>query len=194
MRVALRTARLGAIVLRSPIRSRFVVSFNAPLAASASFNIGHPDKKTSQVDVPSSSSVTEVVSWASRPSALGGAGLDEMDAEILRRERIDGAVLLTLTDTDLKGEGMTLGARVKLRAAIASLREPRGALFVSSTVEDQDVLSVSLPTQLVYRIRFHFLARQEPSGPTRALRRCKPRCVLRCCRYSSLGERVRQTS
>lgn len=133
MRFAFRTAR--AVVPRSPIRSCF---FKIALRPSSS-NVGQA--KTARAEVTAGSPVSEVFSWASRPSATGGVGLDETDADILQRENIDGAALLALTDADLKGEGMSLGARVKLRAAVASLREPRGALYVSSRM-DGDSLSV----------------------------------------------------
>ena len=114
MRFAFRTAL--AAVPRFPIRSRFL--------RPASSSVGQG--KTSQNEVISGSPVSAVFSWASRPSATGGVGLEETDADFLRRENTDGAALLSLTDADLKGEGMTLGARVKLRATVASLREPRG--------------------------------------------------------------------
>jgi hypothetical protein len=78
--------------------------------------------------VSKASTIAEVCEWASRSATLSGAGLDEDDVAILRREKIEGASLLTLTDAELTEDGMPRGARNKLLAAIAVIREPQGAL------------------------------------------------------------------
>ena len=78
--------------------------------------------------VSKASTIAEVCEWASRSVALSGAGLDEDDVAILRREKIEGASLLTLTDAELTEDDMPRGARKKLLAAIAVIREPQGAL------------------------------------------------------------------
>jgi hypothetical protein len=57
---------------------------------------------------------------------VGGGGLNKQSARILEREEIDGAALFKLTDAKLKKLRMPLGAREKLLAAIACLREPLG--------------------------------------------------------------------
>ena len=58
--------------------------------------------------------VIDIASW------LGEIGLAE-HAEIFRAEKIDAAVLPTLTDADLRELGLPLGDRKKLRAAIDAL-------------------------------------------------------------------------
>ena len=58
--------------------------------------------------------IIDIASW------LGEIGLAE-HAEIFRAEKIDAAVLPTLTDADLRELGLPLGDRKKLRAAIDAL-------------------------------------------------------------------------
>ena len=76
------------------------------------------------------SSVDEVCKWAGCAVTAGGAGLSDASVAILRREEIKGTNLFELTDQELKVIGMFLGARKDLLAAVALLREPKGARLV----------------------------------------------------------------
>ena len=55
-------------------------------------------------------------------------------AELFRAEKIDAAVLPTLTDADLRELGLPLGDRKKLRAAIDALGTPSSADTVAVPV------------------------------------------------------------
>ena len=79
--------------------------------------------------VSARSTITEVCEWASREATQGGVGLSSRNVSILRREEIEGTVLFTLTDAELKESGMSLGARKKLLNAITILQEPQGELI-----------------------------------------------------------------
>ena len=83
------------------------------------------DSAASAPAISETSSIDDVYTWATRGVVGGGAGLDVEDGNILKREKIDGAVLFNLTDAMLEKVGMVLGPRTKLLAAVKRIH-PRG--------------------------------------------------------------------
>lgn len=77
--------------------------------------------------VTKASTIDDVCKWTGLPVSIGGVGLDQEDIAILRRQKIKGSSLFELKDAELAGIGLSLGARKDLLAAIALLREPKGA-------------------------------------------------------------------
>ena len=83
-------------------------------------------RSSTTLAILTTSSVEEVCEWAGRAVTAGGVGLDSDDVAILRREKIKGTNLFTLTDKELKEDSMSRGARKDLLAAVTLLREPPG--------------------------------------------------------------------
>ena len=87
-------------------------------ALASSLGAGFKRIAFSTTAVSSGFSIVDVCAWATR------VGLSEKSVAILQREEIDGAALFALTDAMLVKIGMPLGARMRLLASIARLREP----------------------------------------------------------------------
>jgi hypothetical protein len=76
--------------------------------------------------ISEASAIDAVCAWAARAVAEGGAGLDEVDVCVLKREKIDGEVLFNLTDPKLEKIGLVMGPREKLLAAVDRIRRLPG--------------------------------------------------------------------
>jgi hypothetical protein len=75
--------------------------------------------------ISKTATVVDVCAWAARGVSEGGAGLSDVNVDILRVQEIDGEVLFVLTDADLE-KVMALGPRKKLLAAIERILKQPG--------------------------------------------------------------------